>query len=282
MKKHIIKNYKFRSIVLLVACSVMTPLQAAFDERYRLTIGGSATDFDSKLSINSRDGSIDKEIDFEDRLGFDTTVQLGWLRGSWRMAERHRLSLLYMPIKRTSQFTTQKDIDVAGNIIKSGAFLESQVKTHTFDIEYIYSFYKKPDLEIGITAGIYWMNSLAEISAAGEIIIEGSDQVEFRTDYQANQRLIAPLPLIGVTAAYAINQQWHARASARYLDVTVGDIEGRILNLNLSTEYYFNNHLGLGAALTSFDVSVQQNGVVFINALTYQYNAVQAYLVLKY
>ena len=275
-------NYKFRSVVLLIMYSIITPLQADFDERYRLTIGGSVNDFDSKLSINSRDGSVDKEIDFEDRLGMDTTVRLGWVRGSWRMADRHRLALLYMPIKRTSLLTTQKDIDVSGNIIKAGASIGTEVKTHTFDIEYIYSFYKKPDLEVGITAGIYWMNSLAEISAAGEIIIEGSDQAEFRTDYQANQRLVAPLPLIGVKAAYEINQQWHARASARYLDVTIGDIEGRILNLTLSTEYYFNNHLGLGAALTSFDVSVQQNGVVFINALTYQYNAVQAYLVLKY
>ena len=275
-------NYKFRCVVLLIIYSVITPLQADFDERYRLTIGGSVNDFDSKLSINSRDDSVDKEIDFEDRLGMDTTVRLGWVRGSWRMAERHRLALLYMPIKRTSQLTTQKDIDIAGNIIKSGAFIGTEVNTHTFDIEYIYSFYKKPDLEIGITAGIYWMNSLAEITAAGEIIIEGSDQAEFRADYQANQRLVAPLPLIGVKAAYAINQQWHARASARYLGVTIGDIEGRILNLNLSTEYYLNNHLGLGAALTSFDVSVQQNGVVFINALSYQYNAVQLYLVLHY
>ena len=276
------KNYKFRSVVLFVACSVTMPLQAAFDERYELTIGRSVTDFDAKIRINSRDDSVDKEIDFEDRLGFDTTVRLGWVRGSWRMADRHRLALLYMPIKRTSQLTSQKDIDVAGNIIKSGASVETEVKTHVFDIEYIYSFYKKPDLEIGVTAGIYWMNSLAEVSASGEIIIEGSDQAEFRTDYQSNQRLVAPLPLIGVKAAYEINQQWHARASARYLGVTIGDIEGRILNLNLSTKYDFNNHLGLCAGLTSFDVSVQQNGVVFINALSYQYNAVQLYLVLKY
>ncbi len=260
----------------------MTPLQAAFDETYQLTIGRSITDYDSKLSINSRDDSVDKEIDFEEGLGFDTTVQLGWIRGSWRMADRHRLALLYMPIKRASLLTTQKDIEVGGNIIKSGAFVETEVKTHTFDIEYIYSFYKQPELEVGITAGIYWMNSLVEMSAAGEVILEGTDQAEFRTDYQANQRLIAPLPLIGIKAAYEFNQQWRARASARYLDVTIGDIEGRILNLNLVAEYYFNNHLGLGASLTTFDVSVRQSGVVFINALTYQYNAVQAYLVLKY
>ncbi|MBE9560210.1 MAG: hypothetical protein IMF15_05440 [Proteobacteria bacterium] len=260
----------------------MTPLQAAFDERYQLTIGGSVTDYDSKISINSRDDSVDKEIDLEDVLGLDTTVRLGWVRGSWRMADRHRLSLLYMPIKRTSLVTSQKDIDIDGNIIKSGASIGVEANTHTFDIEYIYSFYKTPEAEVGVTGGIYWMNSLVEVSAAGEVVLEGSDQAEFRTDYQSNQRVVAPLPLIGVKAAYEFNQQWRARVSARYLDLTVGDIEGRILNLNLVAEYYFNNNLGLGASLTTFNVSVRQNGVVFINTLTYQYNAVQAFLVLKY
>ena len=265
-----------------MACGVITPLQAAFDERYELTIGYSVADFDSKLRINSRDNSLDKEIDFEDVLGFESSVKLGWIRGSWRMADRHRLSLLYMPIKRSSQLTTQKDIDVDGNILKSGASMGTEVNTHTFDIEYIYSFYKKPEWEIGITAGIYWMNSLVELSAAGEVLIEGSGQAEFRTDYQSEQRVIAPLPLIGVRAAYEVSQQWRARVSARYLDVTIGEIEGRILNLNLVAEYYFNKNLGLGASLTTFDVSVQQSGVVFINSLAYRYNAVQAFLVLKY
>lgn len=275
-------QYTFRSVALLAVCSVVTPLQAAFDERYEITIGASVTDYDSKIRINSRDNSVDKEIDFEDVLGFDTSVKLGWIRGSWRMADRHRLSVLYLPINRTSQVTTQKDLDIGGNILKAGAFMGTEFNTHTFDIEYIYSFYKKPEWEIGITAGIYWMNSRVELSAAGEVVPEGSDQAEFRTDYQANQRLIAPLPLIGVKAGYEFNQHWRAGAAARYLDVTIGDIEGRILSLNLMAEYFFNKNLGLGASLTSFDVNVRQNGVVFINALSYQYNAVQAFLILKY
>jgi hypothetical protein len=62
-------------------------------------------------------------------------------------------------------------------------------------------------MEIGFSAGIYWMNSLAQVSASGEIIFEGSDQAEFRSDYQANQRLIAPLPLIGFTGSYDFNPQ---------------------------------------------------------------------------
>ncbi len=259
-----------------------TPVWPAFDERYELSVGGSLTSFDTGIRINSRDSSIDSEIDFEDGLGFESEVRLAFINGIWRMADRHRLSLLYVPIRRTTSYMTTSDLNIDGNVVKSGASVGASVKTHVFDIEYIYSFFKRPDWEIGFSAGIYWMNSLAEVSAAGEIIIEGSDQAEFRTDYEANQRLIAPLPLIGFSASYAFNPSWKAHVIARYLDVTINDIDGRVMNLNLATEYYFTRHMGAGASLTAFDVSVRQSGVVLINSLTYEYAGLQAYLTFKY
>lgn len=276
----------FRCVYVLLAVPVFlvttAPARADFDERYELTVGGAFTEFDTKLRINSRDDSIDNEIDFEDSLGFNSEVRLGWINGRWRIADRHRLSVLYVPIKRTTEKTTSNDLDVGGNVIKAGAFMSSSVNTHVFDIEYIYSFFKRPKIEIGFTAGVYWMNSLAELTAAGEVIIEGEDAPEFYTDYQASQRLIAPLPLIGFTASYEINPKWKTHATARYLDVTISDIEGRILNLNLATEYYFTKHIGAGVALALFDVSVRYNGVVFFNTLTYEYSGLQAYMAFKY
>jgi len=285
LREHRVSLYPFRSgnlLVLLILLVNTTPAWPDFNERYSFAVGGAVTEFDSALRINSRDDSIEKEIDFEDDLGFDNEVRLGWINGKWRIADRHRLSVLYVPIRRTNELTTSKDINVGGNTIKAGAFLDSSVKTHVFDIEYIYSFFKRPDIEIGFTAGIYWMNSLAELTAAGEIVFEGEDTPEFRSDYEASQRLIAPLPLIGFTAGYEFNPQWTAYAAARYLDVTISDIDGRILNLNLSTEYYFTKHVGAGVALALFDVSVRHNGVVFYNTLTYEYSGLQAYLALKY
>jgi len=270
-----------RRLIIGVLSVVAWPAQADFDEIYRLDIGATIVDFDSKVGINSRDDSINKEIDFED-LGFDSKVQLGVIKGTWRMADRHRLSLLYTQIKRATEVTTKNDIEVDGNIIRAGAYVGASVKTHVFDIEYLYSYFKRPNLELSVSAGIYWMNSLTELSAAGEIRIEGENQDEFRNDVNAYQRLIAPLPLLGLSASYEINPQWIAHAYARYFDVTINDVEGRILSLTLKTEYFFTDYLALGSAVTSFDVNVKQSGVVFINTLGYEYSGLQAYLVLKY
>jgi hypothetical protein len=272
----------FNRYALLLIYVIASPAWAAFDETYNLYVGGSVMKFDTTLRINSRDESIDEEIELEEGLGFDSRVRLGFIRGFWRMADRHRLSLIYAPIKRSSEFTTINDIDIGGNVIKAGAFIGTSVRTHVFDIEYLYSFFKRPNIEIGFTAGLYWMNSVAELAAAGEVIIEGESEPVFRSDYRADQRLIAPLPLIGLTAAYEINDNWRVNAAARFFDVTINDIEGYLAASSLGTEYYFTEHVGLGASLAWFDLRVRHNGVVFFNTFSYEYVGIQAYLAFKY
>ena len=258
------------------------PALSAFDETYNLALGTSINEFDTDLRINSRDGSIDKEIDLEDTLGFDQQVQLTWARGDWQIAGNHRLSLTYTLINRSTDLTSQKDINIEGNTILAGANLSSSVKTHVFDIEYIYSFYKRSDIELGVTAGIYWMNSLAEVSGSGNVIVEGDDQEKFISDFSSNQRLVAPLPLIGLTADYAFNDRWILRGTARYFAITINDIDGYLLNVNVAAEYLFNKHLGAGISASSFDVRVDHRGIVTQNTLNYKYNGVLGFIFIKY
>ena len=155
--------------IMLVSCVFAWPVQADFDERYILEIGGTIVNFDSGIRINSRDDSIDKEIDLEDDVGIDSEVRIGTVKGSWRMADRHRLTLLYAPIRRAVEETTKRDIEVGGDIIRAGAAVGVSARTHVFDIEYLYSFYKRPKLELAVSAGIYWMNTNTEVSAAGMV-----------------------------------------------------------------------------------------------------------------
>jgi hypothetical protein len=279
---HSLSCHISRLLVSIVLCFTVLPVSADFDETYSLEIGGTVVGFDTSIRVNSRDDSVDKEIDLEDDLGVSSEVRMGSVKGSWRMADRHRLTLLYAPVNRSSEKNTSKDIEVGGSIIRAGAFIGVSTKSHVFDIEYLYSFYKRPDLELGVSAGIYWMNVRTEITAAGLVLIDGSTQDELRTDFAANQRFIAPLPLIGFSAGYEITPKWLTHAYARYLDVTISDIEGRILSLNLNTEYYITDYMALGVGYAAFDLSVSHSGVVTFNSLKYSYSGLRAYLKLRY
>lgn len=269
-------------VAFVLAGLAASPARSDLDDTYRITIGALATDFETSLRINSRDNSIDKKIFLEEDLGFDSEVRSAWVQGYWRMARRHRLSLLYTRFSRSTEKTTSEDIEVGGNIIQAGAFIGSTARTHVFDIEYMYSLIKRPDIELGITAGLYWLNSNFELDAAGEVIFEGETEPVFRTGYEANQRLIAPLPLIGLVLNYDFNDRWKATASARMFDVTINEVDGYIFSSKLGAEYYFTRHVGMGVNYGWFNLSVNYNGVVFIDTLSYQYDGLQAYLALKY
>ena len=65
-------------------------------------------------------------------------------------------------------------------------------------------------------------------------------------------------------------------------DVTINEVDGYIFSSKLGAEYYFTRHVGMGVNYGWFNLSVNYNGVVFIDTLSYQYDGLQAYLALKY
>ena len=260
-----------------------TPLAwSDFNYRYRASMGYSVQVFDTDIIVRSQDENINKEIDLEDDLGFNTEVDAGWLRGIYRMANRHRISLTYTPIRRTASTVSQKDINIEDNIIKAGASVESSVRTDIFDIEYLYSFYKRPNTELSVSGGLYWLNYKYELKAAGEIVLGGSEEEEIRTDYETNLRLNAPLPLLGLSGTYELNPRWYLHAAARYFYVAINDIEGQLISVGLGTDYYFTKYWGIGLSLSAFSLDVEKDGIVFKSALNYKFDGVQLYVVYKY
>lgn len=258
------------------------PATADVADKYNLVVGASLTTFDSDVTFNSRDDSIDQEIDFEDDLGLDNELRAAWLSGMWRLTGRHRVRLTYLPIRRSSTKTLLNDIDVGDNTIRAGAFTDSSFKTDIYDIDYFYSFHKTPQWESSVSGGLYWVKTRSEIEAAGIIVsdIDGSEEV--RTDFRTTQSVSAPLPLIGLHSTYELNPSVRFHAAARYLDVEVNDIDGRILTLDLRADYYFNKHVGAGLTLTSFDLNVTQHGIVFDNRLSWDYHGARIFLALRY
>jgi hypothetical protein len=258
------------------------PASSDVGDKYNLYVGGSLTTFNSDITMNSRDDSVKKEIDFEDDLGLDDDLQFGWLSGRWRLTGRHRVRFIYQPIRRSSGTTLVSDVDVGDNTIRAGAAADSSVETDIYDIDYLYSFHKTTQWENSVSAGLYWINNRTEIKADGVIVSDIDGSEELRSSFRATQTLSAPLPLVGVESSYELNSKVRFHGSARYLDVEINDISGRVLTLGFRADYYFNRHLGVGLSLTSFDLNVEQQGIVFINELSWKSQGAQIYLALRY
>lgn len=271
---------------LILSCTISIlickPSFADLDELYHVSLGANLTNFNSTLSINSIESTANAEIDLEDDLGYDSHVNTSWISAWYRVGDLHRIKLTYTPIRRSSSLRNSNDIIIDNTIIKSGAAIESDSKADIIDFSYIYSVHKTPQLEMGLSAGIYWLLNDTIILAAGQIQAEGDDQPVYRSDYFTEESLMAPMPLVGFSANYEITSSWRTHASLRYLSVQVGDIDGSIFSAEIGTEYYFNNNWGIGASLTSFDLDVEAKNIITNTALSWDHNGLQIYAVFKY
>ncbi len=265
--------------VCLFLFSFSNILFADIDELYHLSIGANIENYDSKLSINTNNNN---EYSLENSLGFNKQVNTGWISGWYRVGDKHRIKLTYTPIKRTSNIQSTKDITINETTIKSGSTIDSMSKTDIFDFSYIYSLHKTPQLDWGLTAGIYTLINRTQVLAQGEILSDGQDIPVFKTDYSSEQRLQAPMPLFGMSINYEITPSWRSHAAARYLSLKIGEIDGEILSAEIGTEYYFHKNWGAGLALSSFDLNVNSQSIVANTALGWAHKGVQIYAIFKY
>ncbi len=264
-------------------CSMLSMHASAdINDKYTLSVGASLITFDSHITFNSQDDSVDQEIDLEDDLGLDKQFQVGWLSGMWRLTGRHRVRVTYLPFRRSSVKTLVSDIDVGDNTIKAGAFTDSSFETDILDIDYLYSFHKTPEWETSVGVGLYWIKNRSDVLAEGVIIndIDGSE--EFHSHFQTTQSFNAPLPLIGLSTSYELNSNIRFHGAVRYLDVEINDIAGHITSLNFRTDYFFTDQVGAGISLTSFDLNVKRDGIVLKNELSWNYQGAQVFFILRY
>lgn len=276
------KLYTKTTSGLFLSLILIQPAQAAIDEIYRLSIGANLASYNTDLSINSQDFNIDSIIDFEDDLGYDKDVNGSWISGWYRVGDLHRIKLTYTPLNRSSRITNTKDIVINNTTIKAGASVFADTSSDIFDFSYIYSFHKTDQLELGLSAGVYWLSNKTRFLAVGQVQGSGEDQPSFKGDYFSEQKLQAPMPLIGFSADYEIMPSWRVRGAIRYLRVQLNDIDGRIFSAEIGTEYYFSDNLGIGASLASFDLEVEVKNLYSSTALGWSHNGMQIYMIFKY
>lgn len=274
------KHFRFLSVLLsgLFYCSISV---ADIDERYHLSIGSNLEVYNTELTINSGNRPANN-IDLENDLGFANPVNELWVSAWYRVGDLHRISMTYTPLSRSTQITSAKDVVINGTTISAGAEISAKTTTDIIDFSYIYSFHKSPTLELGISAGIYWLLNSTAIRASGQIQSENEDAPSFVNDYFSDQKLQAPMPLIGASAIYEITPNWRTYAAIRYLSIQVNDIDGKISSVELGTEYYFNENWGAGLSLSYFDLQVNVARLLTDTTLNWAHNGVQAYVTFKY
>ena len=123
-------------------------------------------------------------------------------------------------------------------------------------IAYQYSFTNSHRTEAGITAGLgFYKYGLA---IAGRYIID--DDPELSEFGSRSENILAPVPTVGFFINFAIRRNLILDMRTSFMDLSIGEHEGRIFNNSANLTWYFTRHFGMGLGLAGSDVLYENTG----------------------
>jgi hypothetical protein len=205
-------------------------------EMFKLNLGYYRPNFTSTVAVGVP-GTAPPAISGENDLGLDNNLAGARFDGYWRFRSASRvLDKNIGPI----------NIPGYGDLtINTGSNINTEAKWEVFILGYGYSFYKSETLEIAGQLGLNVAQLSTQISGT---LITSSGTL---TGSTAGSSVSVPLPAIGLSGDWAIDESWRMRGHAGGFKIKINNIEANVADASVAGEYrlYRNIWAGLGYSL---------------------------------
>jgi hypothetical protein len=227
------------------------------NERFRVGIGTLYADFrtDAAIGVGSVLGTL---IRVEDDLGLDDDDKTFGIEGRYRFNERHAIGFAGYDLSRTGFSIIDEEIEFDGNTFAVGAEVATEFDNAVARLDWRYTPIHTNRANAGFVVGL----STYDFRVALEGIAtfddgSGGEQTEFT---RVEEDLLAPIPTLGMIINYGITPSLMFRAKAEWLNLDVGDLEGKVTGTAIGVEWNFHRHVGVGLSATSFQVELRDTG----------------------
>jgi len=252
----------WRACALSVLVLISVPLSAQLPgqeedypiiaSRWGLQLGGIAVDLQTNAAVGfaSFAGSF---VNLEELLGLEASQNTYRLDGFYRIKPRHTLEFGYLSLNRTATKDLEEEFSFGGREFELGAALTSTFDMDLFQVMYEYSFINDGRVNAGIAAGLSTFFIKGEVT--GEAILRDDRGNEIGTEVTSERtNLLAPVPSVGMFVEYAVAKWAILRLRASSLNLDIGDIEGRFLDVRATMDFYVTHHVGIGVGLNNTDL----------------------------
>ena len=255
-------TYKFEVWPAAVALVLVSSPVFADDEdfnRFGISLGVFVTERDSQSRLDGSLGSSGTEIDLEGDLGLNSSDSVFRIDGYYRFNEKHRLDFSAFDLSRTSTRTIQKDIEWNDTIFPIDTSVESDFDLEIYKLAYTWSFMRRDQGYLGLTAGFY----VADIGTRLHAETLGSTE---------SRGVTAPLPVIGLRGEYDISDKFTFRASGEIFALEYEEYDGSLFDLYVGLDYQLFEHAAVGVGFNSVKLDVAISKQNFTGNFDWQYD----------
>ena len=245
---------------------VGTSSNKTYPDKFKIQLGSYfIRDTNTEVGINSTVGNIGTTIELERDLGTDDTASIPRINGYYRFNNKHRIEYSWYEVDRKGTKTTSIEFTVDGEVFAASSLVETEIKSKFYEIDYAYSFYRSPEVELSFMAGLN--------------IIDYSVRLNNKTSGKNEMaEVTAPLPVFGLLMDYNITPRWlvHFRFETFYIEIN-DKIRGSLINGELGTEYRLLKNVGLGIGLNRYTVDAKIKSSKYTGKITDIYRGINIY-----
>ncbi len=251
--------------VIVMSLWVLTPLMAESfnDESIQLRLGGyllSGQNTDAKISKHG----VGATVNLQDLFNMKTTNQVFRLDGHYRFNPKHRIEFAWYSINNTSHTDRDASFEWGDEAIKAQGVLSTYFDTDIYKLNYVYTFYTSPSVDLSLSAGLHITK--IGLGFSGEFSV---GDINVSASGKKDAAVTAPLPVVGVRMGYRFNDAWSVNYAVDYFFITLEGVTGSMSDALLTLDYRFSKYVGVGVGINStrmrFEADTKDNKQLAIN-----------------
>ena len=225
------------------AAAEAIPRHPALTDRFTLELGAFYSRSTTEASLGPSGGGSGVTVNFEDTLGLEDRNWVGIGGFLWRISERWRLEVDYFKLGRDATRTLAADVTWGDQTFAKGSTVSSSYDFTDMRVAGGYSFFKRPDKELGVGFGLHVAKIEASLqSTAGKA--EASD-------------VTAPLPVLNLYGLFALTNEWAVRFRMDWLSLNYDIYSGDIRSTAIDVLYRPFRNVGFGLGVRNLALNVE-------------------------
>lgn len=258
----------------LTLCLLCLPAWAQDDvhpyltRKLHLHAGVYYPDQDMNIRVDGSLGIASDEFDFDQQLKLSDRDDVFALEGTWRITPKWSLRAQFFQEHRRNEAVLDEDIEWGDLIIGAGSRVHSGFDFKLTRIFMGRTFGTAAASDYGVGLGIHWLE-------IGTFIAQ---DVNLRLGVISDVSASGPLPNIGGWYYFSPSPKWLLGSRLDWLEVSLGDYAGGLLNFAAGANYQLFDNIGIGVNYQVFSLNAEVRSDSWRGRIEIVYDGWYAYI----
>lgn len=210
-----------------------------------ISMGGYFPSLNTAMRVDSERG-LGTEVNLENDFKLDESISAVRFSGIYRLKKRSQFVVSYTNLNRQKSFSLERDIKFSDTTFYANAKADLTFDVNYYGLTYRYAIFDETNWNAGISAGLRVVQFKTDLKAALNSM-----------SYSKKANVYAPALLLGVHGGGYLTPRLLARYSLEYFQLSVSGIDIRVLETQMSLQYFITENFGVGGGYATSNFKVR-------------------------